>query len=286
MFLARRLENFSDFLYDDSVTTRLAREVTAFTAPSDVQRPRKNYPVEWGQTLANEFREYYGLEEESSQNVSAGGISFLDDYRSLLTEIGNGLGLVFLLTQGRQQFLANNRQFLAEVDPETVTSPGLDPALRSAGIGRATTDAPGRGLFQPELRSLTRAANLAGALDSLILLTSSTSNEHDALSSAFSKLLLGFRPQLLSVTHRHLAHFYMLVPALSLSYVETMLLAKERLTQRGPEALYSGFTDDGFPLGLAFMLLLLRQQGLWEELHWASSVTDYYAAEKRKALGS
>ena len=48
VFLARRLENFSDFLNDDSVTTRLAREVTAFTAPSDVQRPRKYYPVEWG----------------------------------------------------------------------------------------------------------------------------------------------------------------------------------------------------------------------------------------------
>ena len=77
----------------------------------------------------------------------------------------------------------------------------------------------------------------------------------------------------------------MLVPALSLSYVETMLLAKERLTQRGPEALYSGFTDDGFPLGLAFMLLLLRQEGLWEELHWSASVVEYYAAEKRKAMG-
>ena len=58
----------------------------------------------------------------------------------------------------------------------------------------------------------------------------------------------------------------MLVPALSLSYVETMLLAKERLTQRGPEALYSGFTDDGFPVGLACMLLLLWHGGWWEEL--------------------
>ena len=100
MFLARRLENFSDFMYDDSVTTRLAREVTAFSAPSDVPKQRK-YPVEWGQALANEFREYDGIEEESSQNVSAGGISFLDDYRSLLTEIGNGLGLLFLLAEGR-----------------------------------------------------------------------------------------------------------------------------------------------------------------------------------------
>ena len=33
------------------------------------------------------------------------------------------------------------------------------------------------------------------------------------------------------------------------------------------------------------MLLLLRQEGLWEELHWSQSVGDYYAAEKRKAMG-
>lgn len=49
--------------------------------------------------------------------------------------------------------------------------------------------------------------------------------------------------------HQHLRNFFVIVPALSLSFVDHMLAAKDRAAQKGKEA---SFTDDGFPLGVAF----------------------------------
>ena len=46
----------------------------------------------------------------------------------------------------------------------------------------------------------------------------------------------------------------MAVPALAAGAVEAGLVAKEALARRRRGAAPAGFTDDGFPLGLAFLL--------------------------------
>jgi WASH complex subunit 7, C-terminal len=47
---------------------------------------------------------------------------------------------------------------------------------------------------------------------------------------------------------------YVCVPALTLSAVEAMLVAKEALQRRRLDATNSGFTDDGLALGLTYIL--------------------------------
>ncbi len=51
------------------------------------------------------------------------------------------------------------------------------------------------------------------------------------------------------------------------------MAAKDRASQKGKEA---AFTDDGFPLGVAFLLKLLQQNEDFDSLHWFSSVEDHY----------
>lgn len=73
----------------------------------------------------------------------------------------------------------------------------------------------------------------------------------------FAMLVHAFAREAAGPAHSHLAAFHALVPALTLNVVEASLLAKEGLARqrRGNNAIAEvAFTDDGFALGLAYLL--------------------------------
>ena len=48
---------------------------------------------------------------------------------------------------------------------------------------------------------------------------------------------------------------------------------------QGTEAFFS---DDGFPLGIAYILAVLKQDRAFESLHWWESVSQYHESETKK----
>ena len=68
-----------------------------------------------------------------------------------------------------------------------------------------------------------------------------------------------------------LSNFHMIVPALTVNFVETIRASKDRMvkTARGKEAY---FTDDGFSLGVAYILAILRLTDQFKALHWFEHV--------------
>ena len=69
--------------------------------------------------------------------------------------------------------------------------------------------------------------------------------------------------------------FYMIVPSLTVNYINKMMVAKDNIARvhKGKEAY---FTDDGFAIGIAYILAILKQTKKFDSLHWFKSVQHQY----------
>ena len=83
-----------------------------------------------------------------------------------------------------------------------------------------------------------------------------------------------------SSKNSHLKNFYIFVPALTINYIEHILLAKDRLNKKGKEEVL--FTDDGFAIGIVYILKLLNQLSDFNSLNWFRSVQSKIKMEKEK----
>jgi WASH complex subunit 7 len=74
----------------------------------------------------------------------------------------------------------------------------------------------------------------------------------------------------------------MIIPALTLNFVEHMLKSKEAMTRKGKEK-EGIFTDDGFALGVAYILKILRQNKHFKQLHWFEAIEFKYEHDRTQA---
>jgi WASH complex subunit 7 len=71
----------------------------------------------------------------------------------------------------------------------------------------------------------------------------------------------------------YLRIFHMIVPAMTINFVERSILAKETMNKNNRGKL-AYFTDDGFAIGLAYILAILNQGDDFDSLHWFDTMNE------------
>jgi WASH complex subunit 7 len=71
----------------------------------------------------------------------------------------------------------------------------------------------------------------------------------------------------------YLKIFHMIIPAMTINFVERSILAKETMNKNNRGKL-AYFTDDGFAIGVAYVLAILNQGESFDSLHWFDTINE------------
>jgi len=186
--------------------------------------------------------------------VTGENLTYLDHFRVLVTTIGNAMGYIRMVRSGGLHYCSNAVNFVPDL--ENLVS--FEELVQDARLAEETVVA---------------ARLLDEAVDNL------TKNFSEA-TDYFKLLVEVFASQLRDPKNSHLKNFHVIIPPLSLNFVEYMLNSKEKLDKKKKDG--AAFSDDGFAMGLAYILKLLDLNGAFDSLHWFDSVADYYGSEVQK----
>jgi len=288
-YLRTMFDSFSQFLFDEHIKSPLSKEVRFFhdlqvesgskaTGPDPVTKSfYQYYPFDRADRFNKEIRKL-----GTTSTDGGASLTFLDRFRILVTQIGNAMGYIRMVRSGGLLAVANAIKYVPVLSLESgVTKFG--PLVEKDGLSG---------------ESVAAGNNLDLSLENL-------TQSFVGQGFEYFKLLVDvFAPEFQSAdaTHHHLSNFYIIIPALTLNYVEYLLTAKDRVIKKSSQlhsmASEGGyvFCDDGFAIGIAYILKLLDQTQNFDALHWFDSVKHHYtqaiaeldeqAQEKRKARGS
>jgi len=246
-FLRKKFVQFSQFLYDDHIKARLYKDIKYFKEHKDEIGCK--YPFDRAEKFNKDIRKL---------GVTDGALTFLDRFRDLITQIGNAMGYVRMIRSGGLLYCSNAIKFV--------------PDLRNIVDFEDLVD-------KEKLAAITKesAENLDGSIENL-------TQSFEGGFEYFQMLVSVFASEFRSAQNHHLKNFFIIVPPLTLNFIEHIILAKDKLAKKASQLHQDGymFTDDGFAIGVAYVLKLLDQNGDFDALHWFDSVSAYYREQNAK----
>lgn len=219
------------------------------------------YPFERADRFNKEIRKL------GTKSVEGGAsLTYLDRFRILVTQIGNAMGYIRMVRSGGLLAVANAIKYVPVLSLES-------------GVAK--------------FGALVEKEHLSGesvaAAQNVDLLLENLTQSFVGQGFEYFKLLVDvFAPEFQSADsqHHHLSNFYIIIPALTLNFVEYLLAAKERVAKKSSQlhaqSAESGgyvFCDDGFAIGIAYILKLLDQTQQFDALHWFDSVREHYTRQ-------
>jgi len=241
-FLKQKFKTFSQFLFDDIIKSRLGRDVRFYN--ENREKLDNRYPYERAEKFLRDIKKLGTTEDK---------MSYIDKFRVLITEIGNAMGYIRMIRSGGLLYTSNSIKFV----PDLQNIPKFEEFVTKERLSPETIES---------------AKNLDSVLQTMSRNFAEGTEYFKMLVSVFQK---GFQ----SADMSHLKNFYVIVPPLTINYVEYMLIAKEKFGKKGK---WDGiFTDDGFAIGVAYILKLLDQYKGFDSLNWFDSVMAKFAQQEK-----
>jgi len=280
-YLSKKFHIFSQFLFDDYIRSHLAKEKRWFRKHHKDEDVDNKYPYLRAMAFVKDIRKL-GVSE---------GKTFLDRFRILISEIGNALGYVRMVRSAGMKFCSDAVQFLPDLDEIPDFTPLVGEGLPGSDTPPEGDEEGGEGEKSGEKKkpivgaklsatTVTAAQNLDACIGVVKTNLKDSTDYFHLLVKVFKEVLLGGEND-----HSQLDNFFMIVPSLCLSWIEASLYAKDMMYKKNRTVRDAYYSDDGFSMGIAYILSILQQHEHFDALHFFQSLQEKYAkdeAELRK----
>ncbi|KAL9652394.1 hypothetical protein ABK040_012049 [Willaertia magna] len=277
-YLGKKLYVFSQFLFDDHIKSLLIKDNRFYK--EEALKLDNKFPFKKAKKLVKDIK---------NLGAASSGISYLDQFRLLITEIGNALGYVRMVRAGGLRYIADAIQFVPinsfpDIVDEEKSEGNEQNGPQEGGQEGNTDNTNNSGKVDANNISVLcknifsdETAEAANQLHQVVY--NMTKISQSSKSDYFKTLETVFKNELQKEQNSHLKNFFIIIPALTLSFVDAMLISKDKMLRSGKEA---NFTDDGFALGVTFILKVLSQNGAFDSLHWFESVAKTLNEERNE----
>uniref|UniRef100_A0A1D1XXL3 WASH complex subunit 7 n=3 Tax=Anthurium amnicola TaxID=1678845 RepID=A0A1D1XXL3_9ARAE len=228
-FLTQKMSTLSGLLQDDILRSLLVKERMW---KNEKGTPNK-YPFKRAEHLSATMAKYSFRGHE---------VNIVDQLRSIITEMGNGLGLVRLLHTGGSRQACR----ISSCKPRYVTN--FLESDRSCSPSDEI-DTPGK------------------VMDDAVYNKCQSIYGVDYFPSLLSSVL----KELQCDRYLNLIDFHFIIPAIIANLIESKLHSKEKPLRRDREAGNQMIADDGFVMGATFVLKVTGQEKSFDELQWFTS---------------
>uniref|UniRef100_A0A182N6V2 CYRIA/CYRIB Rac1 binding domain-containing protein n=1 Tax=Anopheles dirus TaxID=7168 RepID=A0A182N6V2_9DIPT len=270
-FLRQKLFTFSHFLYDEQIHSPLAADAkklaneggpsaggTATTASVTTATYTYDRALAFNRRIRN-----LGLSDD--------GDTYVDLFRKLICQIGNAMAFIRMLHGGALHECTGAAEFVSNPPMAAEQSSEED----GAGPIAPQDDRSAVGIWRQDMATVRASWRLENEFFRLLI------NAFEGFRRRRTNPADGDADSAPVDSFAHLELFYLIIPPLTISYVEAMLKAKETIAKKDRHGTLLP-TDDGFVMGLSYLLTLLNQTAAFNSLHWFKEVHTKYGREMAK----
>ena len=290
-FLTKKFEIFTQFLFDENIKGYLAKERRWYKKHK--QELDFRYPFDRAYQFTKDIRKL-GVTKASKKD-GQGSLTYLDQFRLLITHVGNALGFVRMVRSAGMHFSSDAVKFVPDLE-------NIINFSMHAGTGRGASEKPENANAENGEEQEQEGSNDAGEEEAIegANLSEETVNAAKNLDEVLATLMKNFsegidyfqvlvqvfQQVMLTADHGYLKNFYMIIPSLCINYVDTTRVSKDKMdkVKRAGARQVAYFTDDGFAIGIAYILAILKQNDKFESMHWFDTIYHKYGADQNVSL--
>lgn len=282
-FLAQRIKIITQFLMDEYIKSSLMLE--------------KRFWLEHKEELGNKYsydRAEKLLSDIKSLSKGKEELTLVDKLRNIIAQIGNALGFIRTIRTALMEYNSQNLKFFGNLsiyegmqkcfknfdvnyfynENSNINSGGSNVDENNENNNNNNIDEASKNLQLNSNKVFLESFKIFE--DTMNLLDQNKNNNINYLTLLVSPFENVFSDQVAA----DIQLFYYLLPSITINYVENLIVAKNKIYSKNIKDAF--FCDDGFILGICYLLKVFKQENSFDSLQWFQSVIDKFETNEKE----